>query len=436
MLGLIKSYFVDKEKTTRIVVVGGGTGGITSAAQLNNNFKEKAEITIVEPSTVHYYQPLFTLIGGGIFKKEKSVCNTEDVIPKGTKWLKDSVVTFVPTENKVVTKAGETIPYDYLVVSMGIQMNFDKIKGLKQNLGKNGVACNYHPDYVENTFEFLQNLKQNIQLHQKDPSELKKPLNLIFTCPVTPVKCAGAVQKVMYLADDYFRKSGQRDKVNMQYNTALLTMFAVKKYADALDTLAKGRGIQQNFQHNLVEIKGETKEAVFETPQGLKKVPYDFIHVVPPMGPPDAIRQSPFADPITGYMDVNKETLQSKSFPNVFGLGDCTNLPTSKTAAAISSQAPVLVSNLISHKLGLPLTATYKGYTACPITTSYNKMILAEFLYNNEVKESFPFDQGVESYTPMLIKKYIFPTAYWNLMLKGYWFGPNLLKNPYPPHSL
>ncbi|EGC34036.1 hypothetical protein DICPUDRAFT_80207 [Dictyostelium purpureum] len=175
--------------------------------------------------------------------------------------------------------------------------------------------------------------------------------------------------------------------------------------------MAKEKGITQNFKYNLIEIKGDAKEAIFETPEGNKTVKYDMIHVTPPMGAPDVIKNSPLADPASGFVNVNKETLQH-------------------TAAAITSQTPVLVSNLISHKMGLPLKAKYDGYTSCPITTSYNKLILAEFKYGNEVAESLPWDQSKESYFPMFLKKYVFPFAYWNGMLNGHWFGKNLLLNP------
>eukprot|EP01132_Coremiostelium_polycephalum_P007593 gene7593-9337_t len=391
-------------KKTKIVIVGGGTGGLSVGAQLQKSFKEKGDIVIIEPSDKHYYQPLWTLVGGGIFTKDKSVRDEKDYIPKGTSWEKDSVVEFKPKDNKVITKDGKSIEYDYLVVATGLTIYWEKVKGLKETLGKNGVTSNYSFESVDKTFEFIKNLKSGVA---------------IFTFPNTGIKCGGAPQKIMWLADDYFRKHGVRDSINIQFNTAGVSMFAVKKYSDALDLLAKERGVTQNFKHNLIEIKGDSKEAVFETPEGKKVVKYDMIHVTPPMGPSDVIKNSPLADPATGFVNVNKETLQHVEYKNVFALGDCTNLPTSKTAAAITKQAPCLVANLISHKNGDTMEAKYDGYTSCPITTSYSKLILAEFKYGNEVDETFPLDQSKERYAPMLMKKYLFPFAYWNFLTRG-----------------
>ncbi|EGC34038.1 hypothetical protein DICPUDRAFT_56106 [Dictyostelium purpureum] len=421
--GVIAGSQLDSEKekrkskdVTKIVVVGGGAGGLSVASQLEHNFKSKGDIVIIEPSDKHYYQPLWTLVGGGIFSRKDSEKDEKDCIPKGTTWMKDSVTQFKPEDNIVLTKDGKQVDYDYLVVATGLAIHWDKVKGLKENLGKNGVTSNYSYDSCEKTFDFIKSMK---------------PGNTaIFTFPNTGIKCGGAPQKIMWLADDYFRRQGMANKINIQFNTAGVSMFAVKKYSDALDTMAKEKGITQNFKYNLIEIKGDAKEAIFETPEGNKTVKYDMIHVTPPMGAPDVIKNSPLADPASGFVNVNKETLQHVKYDNVFSLGDSSNLPTSKTAAAITSQAPVLVSNLISHKMGLPLKAKYDGYTSCPITTSYNKLILAEFKYGNEVAESLPWDQSKESYFPMFLKKYVFPFAYWNGMLNGHWFGKNLLLNP------
>ncbi|GAM27718.1 hypothetical protein SAMD00019534_108940 [Acytostelium subglobosum LB1] len=404
------------DKVTRIVIVGGGTGGLSTASMLQRKFESAGDITIVEPSDKHYYQPLWTLVGGGIFPKEKSVRNEADFIPKGAKWEKDAVATFNPDNNNVVTKTGKKLEYDYLVVATGITLYLDRIRGLKETLGKNGVTTNYSFDTVDKTFEFIKSTKSGAA---------------IFTFPNTPIKCGGAPQKILWLADDYFRKNHCRNEVDIMFNTAGVSMFAVKKYSDALDVLAKERNVQQNFKYNLIEVDGPNKTAIFETPEGNKSMKFEMLHVVPPMGPLPEVKNSPLADPATGYVTVNKETLQHTKYENVFSLGDCSNLPTSKTAAAITKQAPCLVANLIHHKNGQPLAAKYDGYTSCPITTGYNSLMLAEFKYDSVVSETFPWDQSKPGYYGMFLKKYVFPTAYWNGVLAGRWFGPNTIFNTY-----
>ncbi|GBN62794.1 Sulfide:quinone oxidoreductase, mitochondrial, partial [Araneus ventricosus] len=140
------------------------------------------------------------------------------------------------------------------------------------------------------------------------------------------------------------------------------------------------------------------------------------LHVTPPMVPPPSIRESPLVFG-SGFMDVNKNTLQSTKFENVFGIGDCTNVPTSKTMAAVAGQSGVVAQNLKLAMKGKILTQGYYGYTSCPLVTGYNKGILAEFNYEMLPEETLPIDQGKERVLFYYVKKDILPILYWNFML-------------------
>lgn len=384
----------------KVVIVGGGTAGISVAARLHD-----FDLTICEPSEKHYYQPLWTLVGGGIVPKEMSERDEKDYIPANAKWIKEKVVGFLPEENAVKTESGQKISYDFLIVAAGIQIDWDKVKGLTETLGKDGVCSNYSYQTVDSTWEFIRNFKGG---------------NAIFTQPNTPIKCGGAPQKIAYLAEDYFRIHGLRDKANIKFITGTPSIFAVGHYAKALMKHCEETGITTIFKHNLVELRPSSKEAVFhhvETGEELVEK-YDMIHVTPPMSAPDFIKQSPLANE-QGWVDVNKSTLQHNKYENIFGLGDSSSLPTSKTGAAIRKQAPVLVENLRSLAEGKPLTANYNGYTSCPLVTGYDSLILAEFDYDLQPQETFPFDQSKERYSMYLLKRYVLPPLYWHGMLRG-----------------
>lgn len=388
----------------RIVIVGGGTAGITVAARLRKKLSGAA-ITVVDPAGKHFYQPLWTLIGAGMMPKEDSERNEADVIPDGVQWKQDAIVEFLPEENAVKTKGGERLDYDYLVVCPGIQIDWDKIKGLKDALGKDGVTSNYSYDCVEKTWEFLNNFQGG---------------NAIFTMPVGPIKCAGAPQKIMWLADDAFRKAGIRDKVNVVCAFAGMGIFGVEHYAKTLRGMVEERNIETHFQHNLTEIRAASKEAVFENLATGESVTmnYELIHVVPPMSAPDFIKESPLSDE-EGWVSVDKFTTQHTKYENIFSLGDASSLPTSRTGAAVRKQAPVTVDNLVAHHQGKPLEAKYDGYASCPLVTRYNRVILAEFGYDGKIMETFPFDQSKERYSMYLLKRYALPKIYWDGMLKG-----------------
>lgn len=388
----------------RIVIVGGGAGGISTAASLiAAGIKD---IAVVEPSETHYYQPFWTFVGGGVVTAEQSTKPTAAVMPKDATWIKARVEHFDPDNQTVSTDEGQVIGYDYLVVAPGLQIDWNKIAGLPEALGKNGVCSNYRYDTAPITWENIKGFKGG---------------NAVFTFPPPPIKCAGAPQKIMYLAEDHFRKHGIRDRSRVLYYCATPSIFGVAKYANALtEQVVKPRGIETFFKHNLVEIRAEAKEAVFKNLDTGEDVvqPYDMLHVVPPMSAPDFIKQSPLAN-AAGWVDVSKQTLQHVRYPNIFSLGDASSLPTSKTAAAVRAELPVLTANLLSVMKGGEPVAEYDGYSSCPLITSYGKLILAEFDYDLNPKETFPFDQGKERYSMYLLKRHIIPLIYWDGLLKG-----------------
>jgi eukaryotic sulfide quinone oxidoreductase len=172
------------------------------------------------------------------------------------------------------------------------------------------------------------------------------------------------------MAWDRYRQTQRGDNIKVNFYTGMPTMFSVKKYSDALDRLRVERGVGGHFQHNLTSIDVGNRKATFRNVEGKDvAVDYTLLHVVPPMAPLDAMKGQPIAD-AAGWIDVNKDTLQhtNSEFSNVFAIGDCTSLPTSKTAAAITAQAPILTENLFSlMDTGKVAGATYDGYTSCPV---------------------------------------------------------------------
>lgn len=387
-----------------IVIVGGGTAGITVAARLQTLLGATCKIQIIDPASKHFYQPMWTLIGAGVFPYEKSEKKMEELIPPHVAWIKKAVASFLPELNTVVLEDGEKVQYDLLIVAAGIQQDWNKIKGAKEALGYDNVCSNYIEKGSAKTWQAM-NLVQSG--------------NAIFTQPPLPIKCAGAPQKAAYLADDYFRRSGKRKNVNLIFANQGARIFGVEKYRLALEKIVAKKNIDARFEHNLVEVRPKENVAVFEkSDKTLVEISYSMLHIVPPMSSPDFIKKSPLAD-AQGWVDVDKFTLQHTKFSNVFSLGDCSSLPTSRTGAAIRKEAPVLVENVISYLKGVPLMAKYDGYSSCPLVTGYGKVIMAEFDYEGNPTETFPFDQAKERWSMWIVKAYLLPIMYWKWMLKG-----------------
>ncbi len=391
----------------QIVIIGGGNAGISVAAQLLRK-NRKLDIAIVDPSENHYYQPAWTLVGSGVFNIRDTVRSEAEVIPTGTKWIREKAVSFQPEKNAVTLGNNTQLTYDYLVVAPGIQLNWHEIKGLKETLGKNNVCSNYSFDYAPYTFECISKLRGG---------------KAIFHNPSTPVKCGGAPHKIMYMAADYWRKQGILDKIDIQYWSGIGKLFAVPIYEKTLLGVCERANIKLNFMQKLVEIDGPNKRAKFVGISEANKdqetwVEYDMIHVTPPQSAPDFVKNSTLAN-AAGWVDVDKGTLRHVRHANIFSIGDASGLPTSKTGAAIRKQAPVLVENLLAAIAGQSLTGEYTGYTSCPLVTGYGKLVLAEFDYKNEPMETFPFDQSKERWSMYQLKRRVLPWLYWNKILQG-----------------
>lgn len=392
----------------KTLIIGGGNAGISIAARLRRARQD--DVAIIEPSDKHYYQPLWTLVGGGCAQAKETVRDQARVIPKGVHWIQERATDIDPNNQTVSISSGELIRYDYLVVAPGIQLDWDKIPGLSRTLGKDGVSSNYDYDLAPKTWEFLKDLRRGTAL---------------FTMPSGPIKCPGAAQKIAYLAAHYWQQQGVLDDIHVVLVLPTPKLFPVPEFSVVLEKVVERYGIDVRFNHELVEVNPEAREAILmnreEGSSEKVTIPYNMIHVVPPQSAPDWIKKSPLAtaEP-TGYVDVDKYTHQHVRWPNVFSLGDAGSTPNSKTGAAIRKQAPVLTKNLLAVMNGKDPLAEYDGYAACPFTTARNKMLLAEFDYTMKPHPTIPLINTQKERRDMwYLKRWGLPFLYWNLILRG-----------------
>ena len=388
-----------------VVIVGGGSAGISVAARLARS-GAGLRVQVVDPSETHDYQPLWTLVGAGVLPREAARRREADLIPDGVEWVREAVAEFDPDGHAVVTAGGKRLPYDILVVAAGLQLDWGKVKGLEGNIGRNGICSNYAYETVNSTWDAIRSFKGG---------------DAVFTHPATPIKCGGAPQKIMYLADDAFRRHGVRDRARIHFYSGEPAIFKVEPYAKALLEVIRRKGIEApRFRHSLKEVRVDAREAVFDDLATNTEVVqrFDLLHVTPPMSAPDFIKRSPLAAP-SGWVEVDKHTCRHVRHPDVFALGDCSSLPTSKTGAAIRKQAPVVATNILDVLAGREPSARYDGYTSCPLVTGYGSLILAEFDYELKPQESFPFDQSKERWSMYMLKRHVLPMLYWKGMLKG-----------------
>ena len=390
-----------------VVIVGGGAAGITVAAELLRH-RAGLSVAVVEPSETHSYQPGWTLVGAGVFSRKQTERREETLIPEGVTWVKQAAKSFLPERNQIELADGSIVAYQYLVVCPGLQLDWAKIDGLLETMGRNGVCSNYAAQHAEYTWDCIQGFRSGTAL---------------FTQPPMPIKCAGAPQKIMYLAADHFRKNNRLINARVEFCLAGDLLFGIPAFVPPLQDAVDCYGIMVNYKQTLKAVDGPAKKAIFSVtgPDGEATEvvrSFDMMHVTPPQSAPDLIKASPLAN-AAGWIDVDPATLRHARFANVFGLGDAAGTSNAKTAAAVRLQAPVVVNNLLAAVDGNPLQAQYDGYGSCPLTTAYGKVVLAEFAYGGKVTPSFPWDPRIPRTSAWLLKTKLLPFIYWNMMLRG-----------------
>ena len=399
------------DATHEVVIIGGGAAGIAVAASLKSR-KPDLDIAIIEPADIHYYQPGWTMVGGGIFDPATTARTMGSLIPAGVRWIKAAVAAFEPEKKVVILDGCRIVKYNRLVVAPGIKLNWAGIEGLVETLGRNGVTSNYRYDLAPYTWELVQGLKKG---------------RAVFTQPPMPIKCAGAPQKALYLSGDHWHRNGVLKDIEIDFFNAGPVLFGVKEYVPALMRYIERYDAKLHFQHRLTRIDGPARKAWFtktdaEGAQSVIETDFDMIHVVPPQVAPDFVHVSPLADP-AGWVDVNQSTLRHKTLEGIYSLGDACNAPNAKTAAAARKQAPVVAHNLLKDMGAVKGgDAIYDGYGSCPLTVERGKIVLAEFGYGGKLLPSFPswlIDGTKPSHLAWLLKERMLPPIYWMAMLRG-----------------
>jgi len=391
----------------QIVIIGGGSAGITVAARLIR--KGYGGVAVIEPADTHYYQPLWTLVGAGEVTPTSTARPEASVMPKAATWIKNAASAVDPDSNMVTCINGSTYEYDVLVVCPGIQLDWDRTPGLEDALRTDGVSSNYRFDLAPKTWRLIRDIRSG---------------TAVFMMPSGPIKCAGAPQKIAYLASDHWRRTGVLKDMDVHLVVPTPRIFGIPAVADALDEIIAGYGITLHTNAEVTSVDGAAQKLVIRgvgDHAGETTLGYDMLHAVPRQSAPDWIKSSPLSTGDTnGYVDIDKHTMQHVRYPNVFALGDAGSSPNSKTGAAIRKQAPAVVDNIDAYFRNQPLPAAYDGYASCPIVTSSNTMLLAEFDYSMTLTPSFPLINPAKPHRAYwYLKKYGLPFMYWHLMLKG-----------------
>jgi sulfide:quinone oxidoreductase len=389
----------------QVVVIGGGNGGISVAARLRRS--GVADIAIIEPREQHLYKPLFSHVAGGTARAGITVRPQREVMPKGVEWIQDAVTAVQPDANAVVLESGDRVTFDQLIVCPGIQLDWGRVPGLAEAMQTPAAASHYEFELAQKASLLLRDLKEG---------------TVVFTQPDGPASCAGAAQKPMYQACDYWRATGVLDRIRVVMVVPTETAF-LPPFDRELERKIEEYGIELRTRSVLLRVDPAAQEVVIGGPDGPEHLHYDVLNVEPPQSAPDWLKASALPAPGSsgGFVEVDPRTLRHPRFPQIWALGDAAATTNSKCGGALRKQTWVLAKNLSRVLRGKEPKARYDGYAVCPFTVSRSTVVWAEFDDQGHQKPTIPFFRRMyrESRLSWVFDRHVLPWVYWNLILTG-----------------
>jgi len=413
------------KKHARILIVGGGTGGIDAAARLRRA-APNADIVVIAPNAIHLYQSGQVFVAAGLYRQADNRKSTSDLIPDGVRWIQDRVTAIDPENNRVESERSGKIPYDLLVVATGVKHDFDMIDGLNEaSLGRNGLVSVYRNDTLKGGAAGGEETRQ--WLAQIAEAARSREQKVCFSIPSGDVKAQNASLDILLLGLDTFKGKGPGGGGDVSHHVKITLavgndhLIDSKPFDKAVRALLKReKNVQLLLSTELTAVDAVKKKATFDTDEGTKEFAYDFLHVAPPVSVPDCVADSDLAMPTgerAGFVEVDPVTLQHKRYPNVFALGDVAALP-AKSGAATRDMAIVIQDNVANYLEGRKLDTKYTGYTAVPLKTRYGREMLIEYDRNGP-SPTFPLDPTVPRWIWWEMDLRLIRWSYFELMMHG-----------------
>jgi len=405
--GVIVGTAFKEHAMKRIVILGGGTAGTMMANKLRRELQPgEWSITVVDRDDMHIYQPGLLFVPFGTYRPDEVHRPRRRYLRGEVSLVLSEIDRIDPEARRVHLAEGDPLGYDLLIVATGTRTRPDLSEGLS-DVG-----------WYESAFDFY-TLEGASALAKRLP-QIEKG-RVVIDIADMPIKCPVAPLEFAFLADAYFRGRGVRDDIELVYATPLDGAFTKPKASAVLGDMLGARGIQIEPNFQLSRVDGERR--VIES-YGGRSLDYDLLVTIPLHSGSEAIMRSELGDD-DGFVPTDKHTLQSKAHPEIFVLGDATDLPTSKAGSVAHFQADVLVGNVLRHIEGQPLAADFDGHANCFIETGHGKAVLIDFNYETEpLPGRFPLP-GVGPFT-LLEESFInhwgklgFRWAYWNMLIQA-----------------
>ncbi len=391
----------------KLLILGAGTAGTMMLNKFVNELDSSEwSITIVDQFETHYYQPGFLFIPFGIYNKKDVLKPKRDFFPSGVEVIMSGIDKIEPNENRVLLENNQVLTYDYLVIATGAKIKPGETEGMDEDLWYKNIFDFYTIEGATKLADFFKHWEGG---------------KLVLNISEMPIKCPVAPLEFVFLADSYFTERGMRDKVDIHFVTPLPGAFTKPKASEILGDFLIKKNIKLTSEFNIARVDNEEKKIVSwdET-----EVPFDVLITIPTNMGDDVIERSGMGDELN-FIPTDKFTLRVDGYDNIFAIGDCTNLPSSKAGSVAHFESDILIENFLDVIEGREPRAKFDGHANCYIESGFGKGILIDFNYDTEpLPGKFPLP-GVGPFSLLEetkmnhYGKVMFRWMYWNLLLKG-----------------
>ncbi len=391
----------------RLVILGGGTAGTMAANRLRRRLHpDDWKITVVDKSEVHHYQPGHLFIPFGIYGPQDVVKPRRRFIPDDVDLVLGEIARVVPEENRVLLADDRQLPYDYLIIATGTSPRPDQTPGMVDGEWRKSV----HEFY---TLEGATALAERL-------ADWEGGRMLVHIVDM-PIKCPVAPLEFTFLADSFFAERGIRDRVDLTLVTPLEGAFTKPVASQHLGSILEHRGVRIEGDFVVERIDPERKRVISYDE---RELPFDLLVSVPLHMGADYLAASGLGDELN-YVPVDKHTLLSRAYDNIFAIGDASDIPTSKAGSVAHFSMELFEDNFVNHVRGRAMTRPFDGHANCFIESGNGKGLLIDFNYDTEpLPGKYPLP-GIGPFSLLRETeanhwgKMMFRWVYWNLLLPG-----------------
>ncbi|MEE6272365.1 FAD/NAD(P)-binding oxidoreductase [Georgenia sp. MJ206] len=386
-----------------VVIVGGGNAGISLAAKLRR--EGCRDVAVVEPARVHHYRPMLSYVGSGLATLEELSRPEADVIPAGCRWYADRAVAIDAEASVVRLSRGEELTYEDVVVCPGSQIDWAAIPGAREAVATPAASTNYEVELAPATWEMLSSLTRG---------------RAVFTLSQWQVPCAPVALKPLFMAADHWTRTGVLDDVEIVLLVEGDRLVDEDKADRELRATAESYAVDVRYATTLAAVDPACRVARVRSGGQDEDLTYDALHLTQPHRAPDWVAASGLDAPGTrGFMAVDPLTLQHRTHPRVWGLGDVAAADALPSGGALRKQVPVVADNIAARRSGGAMRS-YSGYSVAPVTTTRRRLLLGEFDRHGRPE---PTTRLIDLTRPrpatFLFDRYLEPLVYWHSLLKG-----------------